>query len=243
LFKLSKLIVPSEPLHVVGETNVEVNVGFGFTVTTKLTGDPTQDVVAGPVGVITYVTVPAILAELFNISEIFPAPLALKPVTVPDVKEAVQAKVVLVTPDVGENEALDPEQIACVKVAFVTVGVGFTVTTKLTGDPTHDEVTGPVGVITYVTVPIEFVEFVKTSEIFPAPLVLKPVTVPDVKEAVQAKVVLTTPDVGENVALDPEQIACVKVAFVTVGIGFTVTTKLTGVPTHNVDAGPVGVIT
>ncbi len=52
-----------------------------------------------------------------------------------------------------------------------------------------------------------------------------------------------TPDVGVNVALDPEQIVCVKVAFVTVGIGFTVTTKSTGVPTHDVVAGPVGVIT
>jgi len=119
--------------------------------------------------------------------------------------------------------ALDPEQIACVKVAFVIVGIGFTVTTKFTGVPIHDVVAGPVGVITYVTVPAEVVEFDNNSEILPEPLALKPVTIPDVNEAVQAYVELATADVGENVDVDPEQIDCVKVAFVTVGISLTTT--------------------
>ena len=173
----------------------------------------------------------------------FPVPVALKPVTVPEVNDAVHENVELATPDVGVKVALDPEQIACANEAFVTAGIGFTVTTKFTGVPTQDVDAGPVGVITYVTVPAVAVVLVNTSEIFPVPLALKPVTVPEVNDAVHAYVVLATPDVGVNVAVDPEQIACVNVAFVTVGIGFTVTTKLTGVPTHNVDAGPVGVIT
>jgi len=144
--KLCKLNVPSVPLQVVGETKVEVKVGFGFTVTKKFTGVPTHEVVAGPVGVIIYVTVPEEVVELVNTFEIFPEPLALKPVTVPEVNEAVHPKVVLETPDAGVKVALDPEQIACVKVAFVIVGIGFTVTTKFTGVPTHDVVAGPVGV-------------------------------------------------------------------------------------------------
>ena len=47
---------------------------------------------------------------------------------------------------------------------------------------------------------------------------------------------------GVSVALPPEQNDCVSVAFVTVGVGSTVTTKLLGVPGQFVGAGPIGVI-
>ena len=65
---------------------------------------------------------------LVNKFEIFPEPLALKPVTVPEVNDAVHAYVELATADVGLKVAFEPEQIACVKVAFVTVGIAFTTT-------------------------------------------------------------------------------------------------------------------
>ena len=64
---------------------------------------------------------------------------------------AVQAKVVPVTIDVGVKVAVEPEHIVCVNVALVTEGVGFTVTTKLTG-VTAQTNPGPTGVITYVNV-------------------------------------------------------------------------------------------
>jgi hypothetical protein len=80
---------------------VAVTVGVGCTVTTKLNGWPTQNVVEGPVGVITYVTDPSTVPELTRISEMAPEPFVLKPVTLPLVREAVHAKVVPVTADDG----------------------------------------------------------------------------------------------------------------------------------------------
>ena len=78
-------------------------------------------------------------------SEMLPVPLAENPVMVTAEAVAVQAKVVPVTIDVGFNIAVEPEQIVCVNGEFVTVGVGLTVTTKLTGITLQDN-PGPTGV-------------------------------------------------------------------------------------------------
>ena len=69
-------------------TNVEaVTTGNGSTVTSKFTGLPTQPLA---VGVIIYRTTPIALVVLVNVSLIVPLPVALKPVTVPEVTLAVQ---------------------------------------------------------------------------------------------------------------------------------------------------------
>lgn len=66
----------------------------------------------------------------------------------------------------------------------------------------------------------------------PLPLTEKPITFADDEDAVQLKVVFRTFDVGVKFAFNPEQIVCVNIALVMVGIGSTVTAKLTGVPAH-----------
>ena len=83
-------------------------------------------------------------------------------------------------------------------------------------------------------------ELETTSEMFPAPINVLPVTFTDDATDVHAKVVPTTFAVGTNVAVAPEQIACVNVALVMDGAGSMLTTKFTGKP---VQPFALGVIT
>jgi len=82
-----------------------VTSAIGYTVTTKLKGGvPTQNDVAGPVGVITYVTWPWLADPngiITKTSCIGPLPEAVKPETLPEVTEAVQVYVALATLLVG----------------------------------------------------------------------------------------------------------------------------------------------
>ena len=81
-------------------------------------------------------------------------PLRAKPVT-PGVAEAVHAKVVPATLEVSATAVvLAPEQIVCVKGAFVTVGVGFTFTVTIKVLP---EQPPEVGETVYVAVAGRFV--------------------------------------------------------------------------------------
>jgi len=89
-----------------------------------------------------------------------------------------------------------PLQKTCVLGVAVTVGVGRTVTTKVNGRPTQNVVEGPVGVIIYVTDPLVVPELIKSSFMAPEPLALNPITLPEVNEAVHAKVVPETAEVG-----------------------------------------------
>jgi hypothetical protein len=95
-----------------------------------LTGVPGQ---ARPevLAVITYVTVPDEFVVLNSVcTGMVLVPEAVKPVTVPDVLEAVHAKVAPVTLDVRVTSAVGlPEQIVCERGVFVTDGEGLTVTT------------------------------------------------------------------------------------------------------------------
>jgi hypothetical protein len=84
-----------------------------------------------------------------------------------------------------------------------TSGVGFTVTSKLNGGPSHKVGAGPVGVITYLTTPVEVPELCRVCPMLagqPEAQSLNPVMVPPegaVKtEAVQVKVVPETADAG-----------------------------------------------
>lgn len=77
------------------------------------------------VGVTTYVTVPDAVPELsMPASEISPVPDKSKPVIVPADADAVQEKIAPATFEVGVNVAVPPEQIPCVKVAFVMIAFG-----------------------------------------------------------------------------------------------------------------------
>ena len=90
------------------------------------------------------------------------------------------------------------------------------------------------GVITYVTVPLDDVVLVSVSAgISPVPKGVKPV-VPKVAEAVQAYVVPITEDVRFTACVvPPEQIAWLKGVLVTEGKGLTVITAVIGVPGHD----------
>lgn len=70
--------------------------GVGFTNTVAVIGDPTQNVGAGPVGVMVKVTVTGALVVFVNVPVMLPLPLAAIPVT-SVVLSRVQAKVVPVT--------------------------------------------------------------------------------------------------------------------------------------------------
>ena len=78
---------------------------------------------------------------------------------------------------------------------------------------------------------------------FPLPIALNPVLVPADADAVHANVVPATLLAMFNVAVPPEQNACVNTALLTSGTAFTVTSKLLGVPGHDDAGGPVGVTT
>jgi hypothetical protein len=93
-----------------------------------------------------------------------------------------------------------PEQISCESKGLVTSAIGYTVTTKLKGGvPAQNDVPGPVGVITYVTLPWRADPngiMSRTSCIGPLPEAVKPETLPDVTEAVHVYVALATLLVG-----------------------------------------------
>jgi Fe2+ transport system protein B len=71
---------------------------------------------------------------------------------------AVQENVVMATSDVRFIEVAELEQIAAVVTAFVTCGVGLTVTTKFVGTPVQ---VPEAGVMAYVTVPGVVIRFVR----------------------------------------------------------------------------------
>ena len=121
------------PLQMVCDAGVAITLDVGLTVTSKLNGVPGQLVVAGPVGVITYLTTPGevpVLSKVWLMLD--PLPPA-KPVTVPPdgvvVIDAVQVKVVPVVADVIVYPTAVLSQISFV-AALLTVGVGLTVMVK-----------------------------------------------------------------------------------------------------------------
>ena len=123
-------------------------VGTGFTVTTKSTEVPGHVGVPGPIGVTVYVTVSTAVPLFVSVSEMFPLPLPLNPVTFPDDPTAVQVNVVPVTSAVGTIAVVPKLQSSSVSGAFVITGIGLTVTFTIIGLPTQP---AAVGVTVYVT--------------------------------------------------------------------------------------------
>jgi hypothetical protein len=97
-------ILVAVPLQIVWEVGVAIAFGVGLIVTSKLKVVPGQFVVAGPVGVITYLTTPGEVPVLSKVVLI----LAPEPETIPFivppvgvvVSEAVHVKVVDAVADV-----------------------------------------------------------------------------------------------------------------------------------------------
>ena len=102
-----------------------VMAGFGFTVATRVKGVPVQLRLSGvnARGVIVYVTTAfVVLDALISESVIFPVPLALLPVTDPELTPEAHEKVLPAIPDAGVKFNAWLEQL--VVVAFVPVLFG-----------------------------------------------------------------------------------------------------------------------
>tara|TARA_R100000935_G_scaffold30179_1_gene50507 strand:- start:73 stop:528 length:456 start_codon:yes stop_codon:yes gene_type:complete len=95
-----------------------------------------------------------------------------------------------------------PEQIVCAELVATAVGVGFTITVAVIGDPVQEFA---VGVIVKVTITGAVVVLVKIPVIFPLPLAAIPVT--EGLFLVQLKaVVATLPESTMPAIALPEQI-------------------------------------
>ena len=97
-------ILVALPSQIVSAEGVIFTVDTGFTVTSRLNDVPGQSVGAGPVGVMTYLTIPVEVPVLTSVELIFVPEPALNQVIVPPVGEdnndAVHANVVPVVADV-----------------------------------------------------------------------------------------------------------------------------------------------
>jgi hypothetical protein len=205
-----------------------VTAGLGFTVIVMVYGAPTQPPVVD-VGVTRYWTVPAV--ELLGLVSVWfsvvpdpaDAPVIL-PVTVPIVHANV-----LVTLAVSEMFGLVPVHVDAV-AAFVTTGVGLTVTVIVYGAPAHPPVVD-VGVTIYWTEPAAVLPGLVKVWLMVLPLpAVAPVIPPLMVPIVHANV-LAALAVREMLGPVPLQIDVVA-AFVTAGVGFTVTVMVYGAPTQ-----------
>ena len=125
------------------------------------------------VGVTVNVTTIAADEVLTSVPVIFPLPLAAIPVTLA-VLFLVQLNVVAATVPVRFIAVIgDDEQTLCVKIETVAVGVGFTITLAVIGEPLHPFADG---IIVKVVVIAALVVLVKVPVIeFPAPFAAMPV--------------------------------------------------------------------
>ena len=114
--------------------------------------------------------------------------------------------------------------------AFVTAGVGLTVTVIVYADPTHEPVV-EVGVTKYSTVPaVVLLGFVNIWLILPPDPALAPVMPPVIDPIFHANV-LGTDDVNPMFGPAPLHVLAVA-AFVTAGVGLTVTVIVYADPTQ-----------
>ena len=156
-----------------------------------------------------------------------PLPLAVIPVTVP-VLFLVQLKVVAATlPVIAIVVIVAAEQIVCEVFVAIALGVGLTKTVEVIGVP---EQLFAVGVMVKVTVIGAEDVLVKLPLMSPLPLAAIPVTVP-VLFLVQLKVVeATLPVIAIVVIAPPEHIVCEAFVAVALGVGFTNTVVVIGLP-------------
>ena len=132
-----------------------------------------------------------------------------------------------------------PVMITC-KLPWLTVGVGFTSTVAVMDAPGQPLA---VGVMVKVTVTGALVVLVNMPLILPAPLAAIPVTV-TVLFLVQLKVVPeTAPDNTIVVIGLAEQIVCEAGVATALGVGFTSTVAVTGVPEQPLATGVIVKVT
>jgi hypothetical protein len=132
--------------------------------------------------------------------------------------------------DVKAIFGLDPLQILAV-AAFVTTGVGLTVTTILYAGPTHDPIV-EVGVTRYSTVPdVALLGLLRTWLIVPPEPATGPLILPVIVPTVHVKL-LAALAAKAIFGLVPLQVLAV-LAVVTTGLGYTVTVIVYAEPGHD----------
>jgi hypothetical protein len=223
----ARVILGFVPLH--ADTNAGlVTTGLGFTVTVIVNGAPTQPPVVD-VGVTIYCTDPAVaLLGLVSVWLIMPPPPAVAPVIPPVTAPIVHVKV-LGALDVSVMFGLEPVHIEDA-AAFVTAGLGLTVTVIVNGVPGQLPVIA-VGVTIYCTEPaVALLGLVSVWLIVLPDPALAPVIPPEIVPIVHVKV-LGALAVRLMFGLVALQIATAA-ALVTAGVGFTVTVIVYGAPTQ-----------
>jgi hypothetical protein len=149
------------------------------------------------------------------------------PVAVPEVRAAVQVKVV---PAVALDSAMPvvpPEQISCEAGVAVAAGMGLTVTTTVMSVPMHPFAEG---VMVYVTVAGSGVALMSVwVMLFPFPSE-NPDAFPELSAAVQVNVAPAVVLESAMPVVPPEHRVCEAGVAETNGIGYTVITTVIEVP-------------
>ena len=213
-------------------------VAVGFTTTVAVIGVPGQPLA---VAVMEKLTVTGALVVLVNAPLILPAPLTAMPVTV-TVLSLTQLNTVPATlPDNTIVAMVEPLHIVCVEGVATALGVGLTNTVAVIDVPGHPFA---VGVMVKVTVTGALVVFVNVPLILPEPLAAIPVTA-TVLSLVQ---LYTTPATALplntiGVISTAEHLVCEDGVAVTVGVGFTSTVAVIGVPAQPLAVGVIVKVT
>jgi hypothetical protein len=228
-----KAIIAAVPEQIVWLGGVATAFGIGFTIIVAVIAGPGQPLA---VGVMVKVTVTGALVRLFNTAAgTLPAPLAGRPVTVATLSLTQLYTVPATAPVNTIGRVVDPVQIVCVVGVAVAFGVGFTSTVAVIDGPLQPLAAG---VIVNVTVIGILVVLVSVPEILPDPLAAIPVTVTTLS-LVQLYTVPATglPLKTIVVIATPEQTVWLEGTAVAVGVGFTVTVAVIGVPAQPLAVG------
>ena len=220
--------VIAEPLQIVCVAGAAVAFGVGFTSTVAVIGVPVHVAPALVyVGVIVKVTVTGILVRLVNVPLILPVPLFAIPVTDPALSLVQLYTVPATLPDNTMVVIATPEHTVCDEGVATAFGTGFTTTVEVIGVPPQALA---VGVIVKVTVTGAVVVLVSVPDMLPDPLAAIPVTA-TVLSLVQLYVVPATLPLSTIVWIAvPEHDVCEEGVATALGVGFTSTVAVIGVP-------------
>jgi hypothetical protein len=220
------VIEPSADTQVVGSTWLLPIIGNGLTKTVAVIGVPAQPLA---VGVMVKVTVTGAAVVLVSVPLISPAPLAAMPVTA-TVLSLVQLYTTPATalPVMAMVVIGVAEHTVWLAGVATAVGVGFSNTVAVMGVPGQPLA---VGVMVKVTVTGAVVVLVSVPLMLPAPLAAMPVAA-TVLSLVQLYTTPATalPVMAIVVIATPEHTVCDAGVATAVGVGFTNTVAVMGVP-------------
>ena len=221
---LNTIVVMALAEQIVWLAGVATALGVGFTNTVAVMGVPEQLLA---VGVMVKVTVTGALVVLVSVPLIFPLPPGAIPVTLP-VLFLVQLYAVPATFPLNTMGVMAlPEQIVWEEGVATASGIGFTSTVAVTGAPVQPLAEG---VMVKVTVIGKLVVLTSVPLILPNPPAFIPVTVA-VLFLNQMKLVPLTALVRTIVVMGvPEQTVCADGVAMALGVGFTNTVAVIGVP-------------